>query len=538
MNPDTRPGGDIGVAPLVGYAEDEETQWLGAMFGKLLTEHLAGAGLPTRSYNAVAQQIAVSRQALPLNAAGVDALRSALSLYALVHGRFARFDQDRMVGVQIIISAPGVSSAPLEVSFPASGFGQFIERLTLALIERLNVPIDDALRQRIRAVPRPASFEAFRQTAQARAAWARGENELALASASSALALDPSYEEAATIEAAIARTANDTVTAQEAFRRWARIAITRGHADAGAERLMLLGHWLRERGEWPQAQQAYEEARALYEQENDALGAARALDNLAGLDLLAGRVQNAIKSYRRTLRLFESSSQTQRDAAITLFNLSLAHKRLGQRDQASQALQQAYALAEMLKENGLLARCLALRGALHDDTGEWDRAANDYEQALRLFDVLGDEVGMAIVRAHQALLLKRQGSYPQAESLLVQALAVLQNQPDPHEKAVACLNLADLYFSMGQAEQAWPYIEQADAAFVRLGSAWREEAKELKQKLEEMLPGEQPATEARPSAAPDSGSAAGSSSTQPQQTGAEGLYNADISYDNEGTIDL
>lgn len=528
--------GDVGVAPLVGNEETEEARWLGALFSKLLTEHLGGAGLPTRDYNAVARQIAAAGHPLPLDATSIEALRNALKLEALVHGRYTVYDQGRMLGLQLVISAPHIPAAPLEVSFPAGSFALFMERITLALAERLGAPVDDALRQRVKALPRPASFEAFRQVAQARAAWARGEEELALAAVSAALTLDPDYEEAATIEVAIARAAHDTSTALEAFRRWAAIAAKRGRPLVSAERLMLLGHWLRERGEWTQAQRAYEDARNLYERENHALGVARALNNIATLDLLGGRIQDAIKTFRRNLRLFESSPEAQQDVAITYYNLSLAHKQLGQREQALEALDKATALAMELKDAGLQARCLAQHGALHDDAGEWARAEADYTQAGRLLDALGDEVGRAAVKGHQAVLYKRQGRYEQAEALLLEALDALEQQPDPHEQAVLWLNLADLYLAMGLYDRAWSYAQQAEEVFDRLQSGWAERAKELVTMLEDFV--EQPAEQEegeeetppslRPGTLPPAPFVkAGGSEAE------EGLYNANESYDNE-----
>jgi tetratricopeptide (TPR) repeat protein len=192
-----------------------------------------------------------------------------------------------------------------------------------------------------------------------------------VAAASSALTLDPDYEDAAAIQTAIARTADDTKTTLTAFRRWSAIAGKRGRPVTAAERLMLLGHWLRDRGEWSEARRAYEDARAVFEREKHDTDAASALNNIANLELLSGRIQSAIKTYRRSLRTFEAVPDGQADAVIALFNLSLAHKMLGQRDEALQAVEEALAGAQQLKSTALQARCLAQRGAIRDDLGEW-----------------------------------------------------------------------------------------------------------------------------------------------------------------------
>ncbi len=526
----TGPGANIAIVPLIGNQETDEAHWLGALFSKLLIEHLAGAGLPTLEYNTVAHAVAKGKHALPLKESSIEALRADLKLRALVHGRYVFDEAGGMIGLRLIVSGPDLMPTPMEVSFPIAGFTRFVERVSLALIERLGVSVDDALRERVKAVPRPANFEAFRQVAQARAAWAKGQHELALAAATSALTLDPDYEEASTIEVAIARAADDTTTAQEAFRRWAAIAAKRGRPSVAAERLLTLGHWLRGRGKWIEARHAYEDARSAFEREKNEVGAAWASNNLASLDLLTGNTQAAIRTYRRSLRVFETSPEAERDAAVTLYNLSIAHKRLGQREEALTAIEQALTLARRLKDNHLQARSLAQRGAIRDDLGEWNQAQADYTQAARLLDVLGDESGLAAIKGLQAILLKQQGSYDRAEVLLLEALEATEQQSDAHEQAILWLNLADLYFAMQLYDEAWPYAEQALEAFTHLKSAWTDQAKGLVTALERAIEETTTKEAATPGESPVNESPFTPSEELP---GPEGLYNTDDLYDNE-----
>jgi tetratricopeptide (TPR) repeat protein len=298
--------------------------------------------------------------------------------------------------------------------------------------------------------------------------------------------IDGDLEEAAEIEVAIARMAGDSQTTREAFRRWSQIAQKRKQPLAAAERLMLLGHWLAERGEWAAARSAYEDARGIFQGEGDEYGQAQALNNVAHLDLLHGRTQSAIKTYRRTLRTFEQSPDGQVDVAFTFYNLALAHKNLGQRDEAQQAIERALALARRTKDPHLEARCLAQRGTIRDDLGQWAQASADYGQAIRLFDLVGDEKHLAIVKGHQAILLKQQGNHDRAEALLLEALATLEQEGDPHEQAIVWFNLADLYFSMGLYDQAWTYAEQAHDTFEELKSGLLPRAKALRARLEKI----------------------------------------------------
>jgi len=471
--------GRVAVIPLVGNQPDEESYWLGALLARLLADHLRAAGIPALPYRTIAEQIRNSRALLPLGNEARDTLRTALKVQTIVGGRYVLDTDGKMLAVRLSVDSPDTSPAPLHSSAPLNAFAPYIERVSLAVVERLGIVIDEDVRQRVKSVQRPSSFEAFRQLAQAQATWSKGQKELALAAVQSALLFEPDYEDATAIEVAIAREAHDVRTTVDAFGRWAAIAEKNNRTLDAAERLMQLGHWLNERGQWEEAQQAYEKARNLYRKKDDELGTARALNNLANLDLQRGKLHDAIRAYRRSLRAFEANPQAQHDAAMTLANLALAHKNLGQRTEALEAIEQALILTRQFNNPRLLGHCLAQRGAIRDDIGDWAAATEDYRQASRLLDVAHDDLSRAILTCHQALLLKQQGQYPEAERLLLEALSVLEKGQAPHEKGILWLNLADLYLAMESYERSWRYGRQAFETFTRLKSGWTAQAEEL-----------------------------------------------------------
>jgi tetratricopeptide (TPR) repeat protein len=445
-------------------------------------------------YRRISEQMIKDKQRLPLTENTIQALRRELKIEVLIHGRYVLDEDSKMLGLRLSIELPGAPQPPLEAAAPMTGFPQFIEQITLALIEQLGVPISDSLRQKIHDLPRPANFEAFRQTAQATLAWAKGQNQLALASISSALALDPDLDDAAAIEVAVARSAGDTTTTREAFRRWTSIATRQRRPLVAAERQVMLGHWLAERGEWIDARRAYEDARSLFQTGGNEYGQAQVANNIANLDMFSGKMQDAIQTYRRSLRVFETAPSGQTDTAVTYFNLALAHKSLGQQEEAERAIEEALLAARRLKDTRLEALCLAQRGALRDDMGQWGQASADYVQSARLLDVVGDERAIAIVKSHQALLKRQQGVYNQAETLMLEAEETLGQIVDRHEQAVVWFNLADLYLAMGLYDQAWEYAEKADEVFAKMKSTWTERSKALLATIES-IPKESPAPE-------------------------------------------
>jgi tetratricopeptide (TPR) repeat protein len=107
-----------------------------------------------------------------------------------------------------------------------------------------------------------------------------------------------------------------------------------------------------------------------------------------------------------------------------------------------------------------------------------------------LLDVIGDEYAIAIVKSHQGLLKRQQGSYNQAETLMVDAAEGLERIGDLHQQAVNWFNLADLYMAMELYDQAWDYAERAHEVFAKLKSGWLDRAKSMLATLESITKAE------------------------------------------------
>lgn len=478
--------GRIGVAPLVGNQESDEANALGALLAELLLKHLRAAGLPTLPHRTLVEQIVAREAVLPLDSDSAAALAAVTGLRALVYGRYVIDMEGKLFGMRLEIAGPDADRVPMEASTPFASFARFIERIGLALVEALGAPIDEATRRRVGRVYCPSDLEACRQLARAHVTWARGQHELALAAVSSALAIDPEYEDAVRVEVALARAAGDSATVRDAFQRWSRLAVRRGRPTEGAERLLLLGHWLVEQGEWDEARATYDGARTIFRREGDRAGEARALNNAANLDLMTGRTQSAIKTYRRSLRAFEGQVDRRRDEAIALLNLGLSHRNQGQRDEAMLAAEEALSVARQSADRQIEGRARLLRGTIYAEMGEWTRAGDDYDRAEQALQAIGDRLGLAELAMQRALLSKQRGDTQKAERLLREASQTLERAGGLHDQGLLWLNLADLYLSMRLYEQAWRYARRAHDALGRLKSDYADQAAALLETLEEI----------------------------------------------------
>lgn len=497
----------IGVVPLYSRRPAEDVQWIGALLSRLLTDYLQAMGITTIAYDHVIRQLEQQTDSLPLAEDETGPLLNTLQAKWLIHGRYNYDEASRLFGVRLLIETSEGAQPPLEAAAPQTGFARFMERLILAILERLGTPVTDDARRAVRMVPCPQNFEALRQLAAAQAAWSQGDNELALASLEAALQLDSNYELAAAVQVAVAREANDVITARQAFNRWATLARRQGDDFAAAERTMLLAHWLMELSEWDEAKDAYENARALYKNAKRQQEMAYVLDNIANIDLMRGKTQSAIKTYRRSLRIFEDEDTAPAEVAMIYYNLSLAHKELGQYEEAMRAVDRSLALAtkQPIRDPILQARAFAQRGAIQAETGEWQAARKSYDRALSLLAEQPDATTQAMVKAHIAILQKQQGAYSQAQTSLQEAEQLLASDlfEHPHEQAIIQLVDAELTYARRNFQEALRKAKAAQQTFERFQSnGWASRADDLVAVLNNHLIDDVPPTSIGPSTPP------------------------------------
>ncbi|NDJ54131.1 MAG: tetratricopeptide repeat protein [Chloroflexi bacterium] len=477
---------EIAIVPLVAKLPGESEAWLGAVLAKLLHSHLAGVQVALWDFNEIALHLEAKKYALPLDKELVRALQNQYKLRALIHGSYVKDVDGGLLAFKLRVDAPDLPGIPLEVAAPLNAFDRFIKRVSVSLLEALGLTITDDLRQRINGVGCPSNFQAIEQMARAHAAWTRGQNELALTALESALTLDPSYDEAAAMRVAVARSVADPEGLREAFRVWATIPLKTGKTTQAAERLLMIGGWMAGRGDWGEARSAYKDARNLFKREKDERGQLQATNNMANLEMLQGKNQEAIQVFRRSLPELEALPDALLDLAQTYFNLAVAHKQLGQRDEAQMALTEASLIARRLRATALEARCLVQLGAIRDDRGEWAQANQDYEKAIQLFNVVDDPHGVAQAKSQRAILLRQQGMLDQAVTLMTEALRTYESTESYYDQAVLWFNLAEVYLAMDLVDQAWDYALQARDAFKALKVAALEQAEELVEWIENL----------------------------------------------------
>jgi CHAT domain-containing protein/Flp pilus assembly protein TadD len=163
---------------------------------------------------------------------------------------------------------------------------------------------------------------------------------------------------------------------------------------------------------------------------------------------------------RGALPIFEKSLiryrelKNHRQEMVVLDMLGLAHKDLGQNDQALASFDRALVLAHELSEHNCEADILTGRGALYSELGELGKALPDLEAALALHRSLRDSVPLANTLNVLGRAYYIQNDLDKALSSHQEALALLKDHPDTCVMSQTLTHLADINRKKGDFKEA------------------------------------------------------------------------------------
>jgi tetratricopeptide (TPR) repeat protein len=233
--------------------------------------------------------------------------------------------------------------------------------------------------------------------------------------------------------------------------------------------LHVAGFYLRERGQYAQAEPLLERAFSMREKVlgPEHLETASSLNELAWLYILHGKYQQAERLLQPALASFEHVlGPVHPMVAYALNSLASAYLYEGKYVEAEQLLQRVLAIGEALGNNHpMLADSLNSLANLYNVQGKYVQAEPLYQRAIAIdVKVLGSEHPNLATRFNSlAELYWNQGKYEQAEQLSQQALAIRQKAlgAEHPDVALSLNNLAELYWNQGKYEQAEPLFHQA-----------------------------------------------------------------------------
>jgi len=200
----------------------------------------------------------------------------------------------------------------------------------------------------------------------------------------------------------------------------------------------------------------------------DGVETAATLSRLAGLDLEAGRYDEALRGYEQVRAIDERERGPDHpDTVLALENIGTVLEAMHRPDEAVEVLRRAAGARERIHGAGdpETAKALYRLSVAETSAGDLDAAAASVSRAIRIFEnAYGDDHPWLQYSWNAlAVLYWRQGRLEDARPLLERALASIERThgTDHPYAAQVANNLGYLHLELGDPEGARPYIERA-----------------------------------------------------------------------------
>jgi tetratricopeptide (TPR) repeat protein len=198
-------------------------------------------------------------------------------------------------------------------------------------------------------------------------------------------------------------------------------------AKAGAA-LGRIGRIHRQRGEYEQALDCFNEARGLFERAQDRRGIAAILDDVGTVHWMRGLYPAALDHHREALAIRRTVGD-KRSIALSMANI----------------------------------------GRVQLDSGVFNAALERFREALELRRGVGDRVGVATSMVDLAMVHEASGKHEAAREILAEALKLARETGDRQAQAQVLAKSGEVLLALGQTDAAREALEKASEAVVTLG---------------------------------------------------------------------
>jgi len=217
--------------------------------------------------------------------------------------------------------------------------------------------------------------------------------------------------------------------------------------------LLEKGRKLEKQGSAAKAEEIFQKAYEIFEQQGNQLGASVALYYVGKMRHLRGHPELALQALESVLEIAESKADFQMQIR-TLGKMVGCYTDLGQCDNARNVASTAYALATRSDDKLGLALILYRQGSIERHQGNFLEAEKFFGESASKFADLGDIYRKSKSLARLGICQKFQSDLEEAKKNLKRAIELKQSIDDCHGEARDLDYLADIYTHLGRYDKA------------------------------------------------------------------------------------
>jgi putative nucleotidyltransferase with HDIG domain len=186
--------------------------------------------------------------------------------------------------------------------------------------------------------------------------------------------------------------------------------------------------------------------------------------NVGTLANTKGSFDVALEHYRSALRRFRRLSD-ELAAALVLNNMGMAHVDLGQWSNATRAFDEAFELADRLRDTHLLGTIELNRAELHLKRRGYDEARDCCDRAFEVFVRMGSQSGLGEAYKFYGALFREMNKPGLSETHLRHAIELAMSCEDRLLEAEAQNEAALLHLAVGDNRRALERLNRAHRLF-------------------------------------------------------------------------
>ncbi|MBD1920708.1 tetratricopeptide repeat protein [Microcoleus sp. FACHB-831] len=234
--------------------------------------------------------------------------------------------------------------------------------------------------------------------------------------------------------------------------------------------LRAIGCIHRDCGNWNEAENYFQDALSLSQEQDSKSGIATSLGLLGDIENCRGNWDEAERLYRQCLQL-RTQLGDRSGMATSWGHLGDIERHRGNLDEAQRLYRKYLELMTQLGDCSGMATSWGVLGDIENCRGNWDEAERLYRRCLEIETQLGDRSGMATSIGCLGEIEMLRGNLEAAEPFIKDALATLQELGHTQKVADAYYDLARLERRRNNTELAQQHYNTAHQIFQQLGAA-------------------------------------------------------------------
>ncbi len=216
--------------------------------------------------------------------------------------------------------------------------------------------------------------------------------------------------------------------------------------------LLELGNSFSGRGDYKKAEDYFKQAIEFAQANKGKLQEARGRANLGGLYIQTARVDEGLPLVQQALTYFQQANYT-RNVGNCLTQIGRAYRRKGDYNSALQTFNQKLEIAKQISQFEV-ANSYAEIGALLFDQENFPAALEQYDQALKTYKSVNNQLRIVFSQVNRGNILWRLGRYEEAKQSLDEVSTAVKQQPNDFKQLVPTLEMIATEISLSQRDVA------------------------------------------------------------------------------------